>query len=157
RRMPLSKGRITEDGYLQCAYHGWCFDGATGQCARIPNLKPTETVKSNVRVTAFATLEGLVDAGGWSLRTGVAPAVGPPPGRDAGEGGTTMWDARLPGGFVRIGPGGAVPARGPGHLAGPPPKPLLHGRFEVRAPHALVKRALLWHPGRVLSLGPLFG
>ena len=32
----LSEGRITSSGFLQCAYHGWTFDGATGDCVQIP-------------------------------------------------------------------------------------------------------------------------
>jgi len=32
----LSLGRVV-DGQLQCAYHGWCFDGA-GACRRVPAL-----------------------------------------------------------------------------------------------------------------------
>ena len=35
RLAPLSQGRIDGKGRLQCAYHGWCFDGA-GACAFIP-------------------------------------------------------------------------------------------------------------------------
>lgn len=36
RGAALSLGRVV-DGHLQCAYHGWCFDGA-GACTRIPAL-----------------------------------------------------------------------------------------------------------------------
>lgn len=32
----LSEGRITSQGYFQCAYHGWSFDGRNGQCVEIP-------------------------------------------------------------------------------------------------------------------------
>jgi len=32
----LSEGRITSSGYLQCAYHGWSFDGTNGNCVQIP-------------------------------------------------------------------------------------------------------------------------
>jgi phenylpropionate dioxygenase-like ring-hydroxylating dioxygenase large terminal subunit len=32
----LSEGRMTSTGYLQCAYHGWSFDGQTGACIQIP-------------------------------------------------------------------------------------------------------------------------
>lgn len=35
KRMPLSAGKLIEDGLLQCAYHGLCFDAA-GACVRIP-------------------------------------------------------------------------------------------------------------------------
>lgn len=35
RLVPLSEGRIAEDGLLECPYHGWAFQG-DGQCDRIP-------------------------------------------------------------------------------------------------------------------------
>ncbi|TVU14027.1 hypothetical protein EJB05_37469, partial [Eragrostis curvula] len=35
RLAPLSEGRIDHKGRLQCAYHGWCYDGA-GTCKFIP-------------------------------------------------------------------------------------------------------------------------
>ncbi len=35
RLVPLSEGRIAEDGLLECPYHGWAFNGE-GQCDRIP-------------------------------------------------------------------------------------------------------------------------
>ncbi len=41
RRLPLSMGRVIPDG-LQCGYHGWTFDGATGRCTLIPNFQPEE-------------------------------------------------------------------------------------------------------------------
>jgi phenylpropionate dioxygenase-like ring-hydroxylating dioxygenase large terminal subunit len=41
RRCPLSLGR-TESGVLQCAYHGWRFDG-DGACLEIPALGPGAT------------------------------------------------------------------------------------------------------------------
>ena len=31
RRAPLSLGRVTESGMLQCGYHGWTFDGGSGR------------------------------------------------------------------------------------------------------------------------------
>jgi phenylpropionate dioxygenase-like ring-hydroxylating dioxygenase large terminal subunit len=36
KRMPVSEGRFIEDGLLECAYHGLCYD-ATGQCVRVPS------------------------------------------------------------------------------------------------------------------------
>jgi len=38
RSVPLSEGRIHQDGTLECGYHGWRFDG-TGTCRAIPSLK----------------------------------------------------------------------------------------------------------------------
>lgn len=35
RLAPLSEGRITADGLLECPYHGWAFSGS-GRCDRIP-------------------------------------------------------------------------------------------------------------------------
>ncbi|KAL5765300.1 hypothetical protein ACOSQ2_017894 [Xanthoceras sorbifolium] len=39
RLAPLSDGRIDKLGRLQCAYHGWCFNGA-GDCKLIPQAPP---------------------------------------------------------------------------------------------------------------------
>src|SRR5271170_8082184 len=44
RRLPLSMGRLTEDGSIQCRYHGWSFDGVTGRCTAIPNLRQDERI-----------------------------------------------------------------------------------------------------------------
>jgi phenylpropionate dioxygenase-like ring-hydroxylating dioxygenase large terminal subunit len=40
RNVPLSLGRVTRQGHLECAYHGWQFDGA-GQCRSVPGLIET--------------------------------------------------------------------------------------------------------------------
>lgn len=37
RNVPLSLGRVTRRGRLECRYHGWQFDG-TGQCQVVPGL-----------------------------------------------------------------------------------------------------------------------
>ena len=37
RNVPLSLGRVQGDGTLQCAYHGWRFDGS-GRCTAVPGL-----------------------------------------------------------------------------------------------------------------------
>ena len=39
RAAALSEGRMTPDGHLQCAYHGWLFDGESGICTNIPQVK----------------------------------------------------------------------------------------------------------------------
>ncbi|TXG65819.1 hypothetical protein EZV62_007094 [Acer yangbiense] len=39
RLAPLSDGRIDKWGRLQCAYHGWCFNGS-GHCKLIPQATP---------------------------------------------------------------------------------------------------------------------
>jgi nitrite reductase/ring-hydroxylating ferredoxin subunit len=56
RRMPLSLGRITDDGLIQCGYHGWSFNGA-GSCARIPNFRPGERPSGRITVDAYAIAE----------------------------------------------------------------------------------------------------
>src|SRR5579875_3850809 len=35
KRMPLSAGKLLENGWLRCAYHGLCFD-TQGACVSIP-------------------------------------------------------------------------------------------------------------------------
>lgn len=57
RRAPLSLGRVTPDGRLQCAYHGWTYDGATGACVAIPNLSASERVPAHYAAHAYKTLE----------------------------------------------------------------------------------------------------
>ncbi|MDB6062936.1 MAG: putative Rieske (2Fe-2S) protein [Verrucomicrobiaceae bacterium] len=57
RRMPLSLGRVREDGLLQCGYHGWSFDGVTGQCKAIPNLLVGEKVPSTYGVFPYRAIE----------------------------------------------------------------------------------------------------
>ena len=39
RAAALSEGRMTPDGQLQCAYHGWSFDGDSGICTNIPQVR----------------------------------------------------------------------------------------------------------------------
>jgi len=56
RRMPLSLGRITDDGLIQCGYHGWSFNGS-GVCERIPNFRPGERPSGRIVIDAFATME----------------------------------------------------------------------------------------------------
>lgn len=33
------QGLLTPDGLIQCAYHGWKFDGTSGECQDIPQLQ----------------------------------------------------------------------------------------------------------------------
>ncbi|WP_047336778.1 Rieske 2Fe-2S domain-containing protein [Pseudomonas protegens] len=56
RRVPLALGRVVESG-LQCGYHGWTFDGASGGCTKIPNLHADERVPSRYAARAFAVRE----------------------------------------------------------------------------------------------------
>lgn len=55
RNYPLSLGRVTHDGLLQCGYHGWSYDG-NGQCLRVPGLRQVRT-QSTWHVPAYATVE----------------------------------------------------------------------------------------------------
>jgi len=56
RNVPLSLGRV-RDGELECAYHGWRFDG-TGQCTAVPGLLDGARVSLKSRcVEAWATRE----------------------------------------------------------------------------------------------------
>lgn len=57
RRVPLSLGVVKPTG-LQCAYHGWTFDGATGACNAIPNLHADEPVPPRYAARCFRIREG---------------------------------------------------------------------------------------------------
>jgi len=57
----LSEGRMTttDGNFLQCAYHGWSFDGTTGACHQIPQQPPPSSasraaMSSNPRTCATA-------------------------------------------------------------------------------------------------------
>ncbi len=56
RLVPLSEGRIAEDGLLECPYHGWAFTGE-GACDRIPQQNPEECAHTARRacIPRFAT------------------------------------------------------------------------------------------------------
>lgn len=57
RRAPLSLGHVTPEGWIECPYHGWRYDGASGGCRSIPNLSAQERVPTGYRVAAFAVAE----------------------------------------------------------------------------------------------------
>jgi nitrite reductase/ring-hydroxylating ferredoxin subunit len=57
RRARLSGGRLTQQCFVECPYHGWRYDGATGACVAIPNLRPDEKIPNNYRVQVYETLE----------------------------------------------------------------------------------------------------
>jgi nitrite reductase/ring-hydroxylating ferredoxin subunit len=162
RRLPLSMGRITEDGYLQCAYHGWCFDGATGKCTGIPHLRNDEKVPTGIRIAALATAENVAGTFGWNLRTpSLAPAAGPPTGEEPDEG-TTMFDAHVAHGLVLVWAGGGEVAPTAPTLDVDNPRVAANwrtfsGSTELRAPHTRVSEAVIWNPGRLLGLGALTG
>lgn len=47
RSVMLSEGRVEADGTLQCAYHGWRFNGE-GQCTTIPQTAEEDELKRAV-------------------------------------------------------------------------------------------------------------
>jgi len=57
RRAPLSLGCVLGNGMIQCGYHGWTFDGATGHLKNIPNLKSDAKFPPIYRANAFAVTE----------------------------------------------------------------------------------------------------
>jgi len=57
RRAPLSLGKIVEEGWVECPYHGWRYDGANGRCMKVPNLSSAERVPRSYRVPAYTTVE----------------------------------------------------------------------------------------------------
>jgi nitrite reductase/ring-hydroxylating ferredoxin subunit len=57
RRAPLSLGCILKSGAIQCGYHGWTYDGATGRLVDIPNLKGEQKYPPLYRAAAFAVVE----------------------------------------------------------------------------------------------------
>jgi phenylpropionate dioxygenase-like ring-hydroxylating dioxygenase large terminal subunit len=57
RGSALSLGQVV-DGTLECAYHGWRYDG-TGRCVAIPALEPDAPIPSRARAIAYqARVEG---------------------------------------------------------------------------------------------------
>lgn len=57
RRVPLSLGKIKPGGRIQCGYHGWTFDGNSGACVVIPNLRPSESISPRYRAEAWQVCE----------------------------------------------------------------------------------------------------
>ena len=58
RRAPLSLGCILGNGMIQCGYHGWTYDGATGHLEDIPNLKNKQKFPKLYRAKPFGVFEG---------------------------------------------------------------------------------------------------
>ncbi|MEA2716092.1 MAG: hypothetical protein QOI99_409 [Actinomycetota bacterium] len=73
RNVPLSIGQVC-DGQLQCAYHGWRFDG-TGACRAVPGLVGDVHGRQARRVDAFPTAEH--DGFVWVWPTAGAAAAPP--------------------------------------------------------------------------------
>lgn len=79
RRVPLSMGWVTAKGTIQCGYHGWAYDGGTGQCVEIPNFRPDEPISPRVKVRVFAVAEAggaiFVDVGTEAEASLAVPAL----------------------------------------------------------------------------------
>eukprot|EP00977_Amphora_coffeiformis_P028036 scaffold34685_cov183-Amphora_coffeaeformis.AAC.16 len=48
RKVPLSEGRIEDDGTLLCSYHAWRFDGS-GNCVSVPQLNEANSLLESIR------------------------------------------------------------------------------------------------------------
>ncbi|TVV77142.1 Rieske (2Fe-2S) protein [Sphingomonas solaris] len=73
RRAPLSLGCIRDDGWIQCGYHGWSYDGATGRLKQIPNMKGEQRFPPVYKAQAFA----IAESGGF-VRVCLDPAAAAP-------------------------------------------------------------------------------
>lgn len=60
RLAPLSEGRISDEGLLECPYHGWAFSG-DGDCLHIPQQVKGGTAETSKRacVASLSTIENL--------------------------------------------------------------------------------------------------
>lgn len=52
----LADGKVVGDN-IACPYHGWQFDGATGQCARIPSLPAEGRIPPKAAIKAYPVIE----------------------------------------------------------------------------------------------------
>jgi phenylpropionate dioxygenase-like ring-hydroxylating dioxygenase large terminal subunit len=60
RNVPLSLGRVVSGGRLECAYHGWQFEGS-GRCALVPGLTGSgEARERRAPAAAVREAHGLV-------------------------------------------------------------------------------------------------
>ena len=56
RKVPLSEGRVEDDGTLLCSYHAWKFDG-TGKCVSVPQVESIDEltrIKNNPKTNCNA-------------------------------------------------------------------------------------------------------
>ncbi|CAM9295529.1 unnamed protein product, partial [Hapterophycus canaliculatus] len=62
RAAKLSEGQVTEEGNIECLYHGWQFEGSKGTCIKIPQLQEggIPPRAANLRVYPLAVNEGIV-------------------------------------------------------------------------------------------------
>jgi len=59
RNVPLSLGRVVGGGRLECAYHGWQFEGG-GRCVHIPGLLGSENKERRAPAASVREQDGLV-------------------------------------------------------------------------------------------------
>ncbi len=57
RRAPLSLGCVRDNGWIQCGYHGWSYDGETGRLKEIPNMKDQQKYPPVYKANAFGVSE----------------------------------------------------------------------------------------------------
>lgn len=57
RRAPLSLGCIRDNGWIQCGYHGWSYEGDTGRLKEIPNMKDDQRFPPIYKAQPFAVAE----------------------------------------------------------------------------------------------------
>lgn len=62
RASKLSDGQVTNEGNIECLYHGWQFKGATGQCTAIPQLDKGASIPRQACIQTYpvAEREGVV-------------------------------------------------------------------------------------------------
>ncbi len=87
KRFPLSRGRLVEDGTLECAYHGLRYNDK-GKCVAIPS-QPDGPIPRQAKINPFPILEqdGLVWV--WAGDAAKAKSQTPPrrgPERSVGSG-----------------------------------------------------------------------
>ncbi len=73
RRAPLSRGCIRDNGWIQCGYHGWSYDGESGRLKEIPNMKGDQKFPPLYKAQAF----GVEESGGF-VRVSLNPAASLP-------------------------------------------------------------------------------
>ncbi len=79
RNVPLSTGRVTPEGQIECRYHGWQFDGA-GRCVEVPGLVdgPADLRARCVASRPTCELDGYVWVAGGPAVPSVEPLRFPP-------------------------------------------------------------------------------
>ncbi|KAL6764549.1 hypothetical protein V8C86DRAFT_2471996 [Haematococcus lacustris] len=70
RLVPLSEGRVSEQGRLQCGYHGWEFSGS-GACERIPQGGLASSPRACLAAYPVEVRQGLVWARPIALPRGL--------------------------------------------------------------------------------------